>query len=137
MAQLSAMTLSQRPGDFAKQCGAFRRDADANHASILGRAFAYNQFALGQVVQHPGDVRRAGHEPASQFERGHGVGIRRPQQSQHVVLLRREIESAKQIVFECAQPIVGPPEIQVDFLFQRVEPAMGQCGYGHSGIIVV
>ena len=43
------------------------------------------------------------------------------QQSQHIVLLRRQRELSEQLIFEQPQPVVGAPHIEEHLLFERVE----------------
>src|SRR3954465_8313898 len=121
MPELPGMAISQGRPNPAEQGDAAGSDADADGAAILGRTPAGNKAALGQVVDHARDVRSARHKPASEFQCQSGPWMIGPQQAQQVVLLRREIELAEEFVFQPTQTIVRSPEIQEDFLLERVE----------------
>ena len=53
-----------------------------------------------------------------------------PQQPQGVVLLRRQIVALEQLFLDHVQAIVGAPQVQKRFLFERVEPVRVAIGCG-------
>jgi hypothetical protein len=133
------MALAQRCRNLAEQGHSAGRNADTDGPAIVSRALADYESALGQIVEHSCDVGGARHEPPSQLERQSGPWMVGPQQTKQVVLLWREIETSEQLVFEPAQAIVRPPEIQERFLFERVEALASDVGGGdrHKPTIVV
>ena len=44
------------------------------------------------------------------------------EQPQQVVLLRGQLEAGEEFVFDCPEPVVGPPQGKVRFLLGRIEP---------------
>jgi hypothetical protein len=109
--------VSQLIEQFRARC----RDPDFDDAAILGPALPLDKLPLFEAVEQAGHVRRPRNEPRAKRERGNGAGLRSAQQAQGVVLLRREIVLLEQLLFERLEAVVGPPEVEVGFLFRRVE----------------
>ena len=126
VADLTAGTVEDRVGQPVEQGPARVGDGDVDDAAVVVRPGPRDEAAFLQSVEQAGDVRGARDQPAREFQRPQSAGVDAAQQAQGVVLLRRQAVRAEQIVLERPQPVVGPPQVQVDFLLRRVEgPAWG------------
>jgi hypothetical protein len=125
------MALPKRLAELAQQREPGLGYTDLHDAPIVRGPSAVDQSALLELVEKPGDVRRTRHEPAGQVQRSDHAGVGACQKAQGVVLLRREVISAKECLFEGAQAIVGPPQAEEDLLLQGIEmparPSPSRC----------
>ena len=121
--ELPAVHRADLGREFVQQPLSRRRERDLDHAAVLRPAFADDQPPLFEPVEHAGDVGGTGDQPASQFERRHGVGSGAPQQPQGVVLLGRKFVAPEQRVLGLLEAVVGPPQVEEDLLLAGVEAA--------------
>ena len=129
VSELRLMTGPDLGIEFLQQRQAIRGDAHLHDAAVFRQAFAFDEFAFGEFIQHPRDIGCARHQARRQGEGRKSSGIFASQQPQDVVLLRSDIEALKQVIFQDPEPVVGPPEDEECFLRQRVKsPRAGRLG---------
>ncbi len=56
-----------------------------------------------------------------------------PQQAQRIVLLRRQVVSREQLIFQRPQPVVRSPQAEKRFLFEAIESPADFGGFGLHG----
>lgn len=100
-----------------------RGDADMDDAPVLGGPIARDEATLLQFVEQAGDVRGAGDEAGGEIESAQRAGMFAAQQAQRVVLLRRQIVAAEQVILQGAKAVVGAPQAEERLLFQGIEAA--------------
>lgn len=83
-----------------------------------------DQAVFLETVEHSRNVRSAGDETIGEDESIQRLGVPGPQYAKHVVLLRGKSVLGKEVVFDCAQAIVGPPKIQERLLVQGIESGL-------------
>lgn len=125
MPQLPLVALTDRGIQLGEQFEPRVGDADQNDPAIVFQPQPRDQAAVFELVEQSGDVRRAGDESARKAEGGQPLGASAAEQAQGVVLLGRQVVLAEQLVFEHAQAIIRPPEIEECLLLQRIEMADG------------
>lgn len=138
--KLSSMAIAHRFGQGIEQHDTCRSDADLNDAAVLRLAFASHEAALVELVEQARHVRCTRDEPCSERRSRQCSGLRGAEQSQRVVLLRREVVSSKKLVFQGPQAIIGAPELQICGLFEGIEllrPTTGGWGSGRSGHTII
>ena len=137
MSELPQMAFPQRSRDPIEQLQAGGSDLNQYLPSIFRGALAGDQTAFREFVEQSRDIGSPRDELSGEFQRQQRHGVRCLEQTQCVVLLRCQFELPEQFVFQLSQAVVGSPQVQENFLFQRIEPrgaAVGDSGWGSTHV---
>src|SRR5262249_9067528 len=85
-----------------------------------------HEATLLQLVEQARDVRGPRDQPAGQVQRADRSGMGSGQQAQGVVLLCGEVMLAEQLFLQDAEAVVGTPQVEEDFLLDRVKRTAGR-----------
>ena len=116
MPQLPTMRFAERSIHLGKQHESRFGDSDLNPPAIVSGSFSIDESSLGQLVEHPRDVRSFGNQTLPQSKCRDSFGVSSPQEAEDVVLLRGEAIRNEEFVLDRPKAIIGPPEIQIRFL---------------------
>ena len=131
--QLRAAEVAELPGmagaDFVlqlfEQSEAGSGDTHLDHSAVVGHAAAGDEAALVELVEQPSDIGGPRDEPAGEGQGGQRGGMLGAEESEGVVLLGGEVEAGEQVVFDGAEAVVGPPEVEEGGLLGGVESGGG------------
>src|SRR5262245_31496942 len=98
VAELSPVTGVEGFGKLAQKRQAGRRDPDADDTAVVAGPLARDKPALLQFIEHARDVRRTGNKAVRQLQGRHRLRLLCPQETEQIVLLRRQLEAAEQLL---------------------------------------
>lgn len=133
MSELALMAVPHGIGELVQQGDSRGGDADFDDAAVFRPAFAMDPVPFFQAIEHAGHVRSAGDQPGAHHQDRHGAGMDAAEQAERVVLLGGQTVRGKELVLDPLEAVVGPPEMEVGFLFEGIEPAAGTGTGGGSG----
>ena len=121
MAQLASATRLHCQLHFFQQRRSGRRDPHLDDAAVVGPSLAMDQPPPFEAIEQPGDVGGPRNQPGTDRERGERRRSRFVEQAQGVVLLGRQFNLGKDLLFNRFEAVERAPEIQVGLLLERIE----------------
>jgi hypothetical protein len=129
--QLPAMYLAHGTIEAGKQLEAGRGNADKDFPPIGILAAAADEGALFKAIEKAGNIRIAADHAARDFAAQQALGCS-TQDTQHVVLIRREVMVAKELIRAAGEQVDGPEKIDKNGFF-RTNFGLGSGPVGGNG----
>lgn len=104
-----------------KNARAFVRDTSDDHSAVALGAFARNEAAAFQTIEQPRNIRLFGHHPLADLAAGQAFRTGSAQNSQRVILRRRQIRSLKNFRQCGIQIFRRARRVQDDFFLRASE----------------
>lgn len=97
------------------------RYRDLDHSPTLGTPPSTHEAPPLELVEHPRHVRGPRDEFRPERRGRQRTRLHRSKHTEGVVLLRAESMTREDTLFEFPQTVIGPPELEIGLLLERVE----------------